>query len=293
MKTFLIAIILAIVVTVGMTIMTFLTLQDNMNKQNQEEKIQARIHVYTENATGYINGTKFVKMSDLAPNSSVRFSYPYSGNSTLDISAWKAWQLLRLPDDLGGNKDDISSFRAYSMVDIAVGCLVQYKTQSEKLVDSCHDDTFEPVNGIAISGNAIYSKYSALPNLDLGVDDQGYIYARQPVFEFDKNGVIGAGRNVFHCTDPQQTDLQYDVKRLTTRHQVESIVLANSTIQKIINGNSCEFMAEGTLYTENGTYQTININLNNTKDLAASVSLQNNSVVSYQLGNMARTYSVK
>lgn len=267
--------IIAIIVigTIVITTVSFLTLQNTTEKQNQEEKIQARVHILLD------NGTKYVKMNDLLPSSAMRFSYPYVGNATFDTDAAHAWELVRLPQDLNGNKNDISSFRAYSMVDMHTGCLVIYRPQSEKLVDNCHDDTFEPVNGLAIAGNVIFNKYSALPDLDLGVDDQGYIYVKQPIFEFNKNGVIGAGREIFHCTDPQQIDLQYDVNNLTTRQQIESIILADPKIQKIIGDNSCEFMADGILHNENGTYRTINIHLNNTEELSATVNLQNRTAI--------------
>lgn len=287
-------IIIAVIVAIGITTMTLLSLQNNIEKQNQEEKIQARVHA-TSNLTSHedYDPFRYVRISDFAPNSAIIFSYPFTGNQTFDTQGSHKWNLIRLPSELGGNKDDISSFRAYSMMDIAIGCNVVYRPQSEKLVDWCHDDTFEPVNGIAVAGNAVLNKYNALPNLDLGVDDQGYIYVKQPVFEYDKNGLIGAGRNVFHCTDPQQANLQYDMNRLTTRQQIESILLSDARIQKIILGNSCEFMGDSISYTENGTYRGINVNLNNTEELSAAIHLQNRSVVSYDLSHIARTYSTK
>jgi hypothetical protein len=275
---------IAVIATIGVTTITLLSLQNNIEKQNQEEKIQARVHAFT------YNGTKYVKINDLTPNSSIIFPYPYTGNATIDISAYHRWELIRLPKDLGGDKDDISSFRAYSMIDITHQCLTVYRQNIERLEEPCNNDEYEPVNGIAIVGIATYQKYNALPNLDLGVDDQGYIYVKQPVFEYQKNGLIGAGRDVFHCTDPEQTNLQYDKDRLATRQQIESILLSDARIQKIILGNSCEFMGDSILYTENGTYRDINVNLNNTEELSAAVHLQNRSVVSYDLNHLSRTY---
>ena len=95
----------------------------------------------------------------------------------------------------------------------------------------------------------------------------------------------------FGCIDPEQADLQYDVNRLSTRQQVESIVLDYPPTKKIIDSSTyCEFMSTNTFGTANGTYQGININLNNTKNLVAQVNLRNNSVVSYELFNLTRTY---
>ena len=275
---------IAVIATIGVTTITLLSLQNIIEKQNQEEKIQARVHAFTD------NGTKYVKIDDLTPNSAIIFTYPYTGNATNDISAYHRWELIRLPKDLGGDKDDISSFRAYSIIDITRQCLTSYHPEIEKLEEPCNNDEYEPVNGIAIAGIAAYQKYNALPNLDLGIDDQGYIYLKQPVFEYDKNGLIGAGRDVFRCTDPEQADLQYDKDRLATRQQIESILLSDIRIQKIILGNSCEFMGDSISYIENGTYRNINVNLNNTRELSAAIHLQNRSVVSYDLSHLARTY---
>ena len=198
-----------------------------------------------------------------------------------------------MPKDLGGGKDDISSFRAYSMYDIHIGCVVFYKPQYEKLEEPCHGDSFEPVNGVAVTGFAILNKYNALPNLDLGVDEQGYIYVKQPTFDFEKNGVIGAGRDVFHCTDPEEQNQNYNANQLITRDKIKSILLSDPQVQKIILGSTCKFMADGTLYTANGTYKTINVNLNNTKELSTSIDLQGWSVKSYRLGNLTRSYSAQ
>jgi len=93
------------------------------------------------------------------------------------------------------------------------------------------------------------------------------------------------------CADPSQEDLQYDVKRLSTRKQVESVVLAYPATKKLIDDSTyCEFMSIGTSYTENGTSQGININLNHTKNLVVAVNLKNNSVASYELFNLTRDY---
>jgi hypothetical protein len=77
---------------------------------------------------------------------------------------------------------------------------------------------------------------------------------------------------------------------LSKRQQVESIVMADPAVKKLVDDSSyCEFMSLGTLYTEYGSYQILNINLNDTKELTAEVNLQNNSVVSYELGHLTRT----
>jgi hypothetical protein len=73
------------------------------------------------------------------------------------------------------------------------------------------------------------------------------------------------------------------------RQQIEKIVLDDSRIKKMIDNSYCEFMADATLYTENGTYNTININLNNTKEISVMVSLNGSSVVHYELGGFTKS----
>lgn len=77
---------------------------------------------------------------------------------------------------------------------------------------------------------------------------------------------------------------------LSKRQQTEAIIMTNQTLKKLIDDSSyCEFMGLGTLYSEYGSYQVLNINLNDTKELTAEVSLQNNSVVSYELTRLVRS----
>ncbi len=99
-----------------------------------------------------------------------------------------------------------------------------------------------------------------------------------------------------HTTIPVGISCSTELKTLqldlgfTKKEQVESIVMADPAIKKLVdNGIYCEFMSLSTLYTENGTYQILNINLNNTKELTAEVNLKNNLVVSYELNNLTRT----
>jgi hypothetical protein len=123
----------------------------------------------------------------------------------------------------------------------------------------------------------------------------GLITASKPYLGDTSENNLGASKNIqASCTDPQLADLQYNTNGLATRQQVKSIILANHEIKKIIDTSTyCEFMGLGTLYTENGTYQGININLNNTKNLIVQVNLRNNTVTSYELVNLTRDYAAK
>lgn len=100
---------IAVIVTVAMTALTYFTLQNNLEKQNQDEEILSRVHA-TANLTSHedYHPFKYVKIGDFPPNSAVIFSYPYTGNQTLDLE--HKWNLIRLPKEMGGGKNDISSF---------------------------------------------------------------------------------------------------------------------------------------------------------------------------------------
>lgn len=61
---------------------------------------------------------------------------------------------------------------------------------------------------------------------------------------------------------------------LSQRQQTEAIIMANQTLKKLIDNSSyCEFMGLATGYTENGSYQLLDINLNDTKELSTEVDL--------------------
>ena len=53
-------------------------------------------------------------------------TYPSTGDAALDAEAFRKWQFIRLPEELGGAKNDITSIRAYSMICLHLWCLWKY-----------------------------------------------------------------------------------------------------------------------------------------------------------------------
>ena len=49
-------------------------------------------------------------------------TYPATGDAALDAEAFRKWQFIRLPEELGGDKKDTSSLRAYSMICLHLWC---------------------------------------------------------------------------------------------------------------------------------------------------------------------------
>jgi len=191
-------IIVAVLVTASTITIIFVIFENNIAEQKQAEKLQARVH-----ALSY-NGKSYVRISDLASNSTVYFEYPYSGNSTrYYVEPHNSWILIRLPSDMDGDKNDISSFRAFNVIGVDyLEFPLRYFPTREKLYEDHLGDTYEPINGTLVAGYGFYKRHdnqtlpNALTKLDLGIDDQGYIYVKPPTFDIDKNGVIGLGRKM-------------------------------------------------------------------------------------------------
>jgi hypothetical protein len=165
-----------------------------------------------------------VKVGDVRSNESLRFLSPFSrdmddyfklriDHESSDVKgeffnkaeAYSRYNLLRLPEWLGGKNNDISSFRAYSAVAISNSCLTHYWGDDGRwrIEDPCHGDMFRPWDGLAIAGPVAEgishgmvdrTGQAALANMDLAVDSEGYIVAFKP--DPAKNGVIGSGRSI-------------------------------------------------------------------------------------------------
>ena len=53
-------------------------------------------------------------------------TYPEGADKVLNEEAFRKWQFIRLPEELGGAKNDISAFRAFSMICLHLWCLWKY-----------------------------------------------------------------------------------------------------------------------------------------------------------------------
>lgn len=91
------------------------------------------------------------------------------------------------------------------------------------------------------------------------------------------------------CNDPGE-ELQYQGDNLTKREQIKKIVLADHSIQNIIDGSNCVFLSNRIIHTGNGEYDVLDIDLDNKNELSTIVSLQNNSIVSYEIHDIFRTH---
>jgi Rieske Fe-S protein len=125
-------------------------------------------------------------------------TYPSTGDAALDAEAFRKWQFIRLPEELGGGKKDVTAVRAYSMICLHLWCLWKYYPEDSKKRGECpcHGSVYEPTTGTAIAGPASVqaAPSNMLPELTLETDPDGSLFIMPPKFNANDNGVIGYGR---------------------------------------------------------------------------------------------------
>ena len=124
--------------------------------------------------------------------------YPKSEDPALNEEAFRTWQFIRLPSELGGEKNDASAFRVYSMVCLHLWCLWKYwPGEGRKRGECpCHGSLYDPLTGEAFAGPASLQSppSNVLPMLDLEVDKDGNVWILPPNWSVNGNGVVGYGR---------------------------------------------------------------------------------------------------
>jgi rieske iron-sulfur protein len=124
--------------------------------------------------------------------------YPKSDDPVLNGEPFRTWQFIRLPAELGGDKNDNSAFRMYSMICLHLWCLWKYWPEDGRKRGECpcHGSMYDPLNGLAFAGPASLQAppSNVLPMLDLEVDDKGDIWVKPPNWSPAGNGVVGYGR---------------------------------------------------------------------------------------------------
>ena len=131
-------------------------------------------------------------------------TYPKTEDRVLDEEAFRKWQLIRLPAELGGEKKDTSAFRLYSMICLHLWCLWEYFPTTNPDIPlnrgqcPCHASTYDPVTGMATGGPAAKqaAPSNVLAKLDLEADSEGFLYILPPIWGVNDNGVVGYGRHI-------------------------------------------------------------------------------------------------
>ncbi len=107
-------------------------------------------------------------------NHSEAVIYPKTNDPVLNVESFRTWQFIRLPEELGGKKNDKSAFRMYSMVCLHLWCLWKYWPEEGRKRGECpcHGSMYDPMTGQAFAGPASLQAppSNVLPMLDLDVD---------------------------------------------------------------------------------------------------------------------------
>ncbi|MDH3780350.1 MAG: twin-arginine translocation signal domain-containing protein [Nitrosopumilus sp.] len=125
-------------------------------------------------------------------------TYPATGDAALDAEAFRKWQFIRLPEELGGDKKDVSAIRGYSMICLHLWCLWKYWPDEGRKRGECpcHGSMYDPLTGTAFVGPASLqaAPSDTLPKLDFEIASDGFVFVLPPKFNANENGVIGYGR---------------------------------------------------------------------------------------------------
>ena len=139
------------------------------------------------------------QIKTMRPNSMEFFYYP-NPEDTTNRDVFQKFILIRLPEELGGDADDVSAFRAYSALSVSVHCQIKYWPHEgrKRMEDPCWGSMYRPIDGLMIAGErpVVNNAPVALPYLDLSIDENGSLYVKTPKWTLDENGVIGEGRNI-------------------------------------------------------------------------------------------------
>lgn len=125
-------------------------------------------------------------------------TYPATGDPALDAEAFRKWQFIRLPEELGGASSEVSAFRAFSMICLHLWCLWKYWPDDNRKRGECpcHGTMYDPDTGKAFLGPASVqaAPSDTLPMLTLEIEPSGLVFITPPSFTAHGNGVIGYGR---------------------------------------------------------------------------------------------------
>ena len=125
-------------------------------------------------------------------------TYPETADEVLNEEAFRKWQFIRLPKKFGGERKDVSSFRAYSMVCLHLWCLWKYWPEEGRMRGECpcHGSMYDVRTGTSFSGPASVqaAPSNTLPQLEFEADSDGFMFITPPTWGVNANGVVGYGR---------------------------------------------------------------------------------------------------
>ena len=143
----------------------------------------------------------FENIFAMKPNSAELFYYPNVEKESDRKDSYKLFMLIRLPEWMGGDANDVSAFRAYSAKSLDDSCIIKYWPDNERqrIENPCQGGMYRVSDGaMTVGGIHMSVPFTVLPHLDLSIDGDGSLFVEPPSFTKDKNGVIGYGREITH-----------------------------------------------------------------------------------------------
>ena len=204
-----------------------------LEKRNREEKLPENQPV------------NFDKITIMEPNSKGFFYYP-NPQDTENRDVFQKFILIRLPESMGGGVDDVSAFRAYSMVSLSTDhCLVNYWSDPgrQNMQNPCWGGTYRAIDGL-LTDNVdpiMITSPVALPYLDLSIDEYGALYVEPPEWNLQENGVISIGRQISMQEIHQGSQVLIDsYEKSHPYHPMLPLEFAGHVLAEIHVGDSIE-----------------------------------------------------
>jgi Rieske Fe-S protein len=187
-------------------------------------------------AAGQAVNVKSQYMTLFPPNSHWIITYPSSGDPTLDAQnpdTFLKYELIRLPQSLGGTNQKATDFVAFSKVCVHLWCSPNYNPSSghQQYECPCHGSIYEVPDGKAVLGPASIQAppTNAIPMLTLQADSDGNLYIFYPnrdptkqypndqVGDVQANGDLGYGRDYLSYANfiKPMGEVPADTKNLT------------------------------------------------------------------------------
>jgi rieske iron-sulfur protein len=152
-------------------------------------------------------------VSTFPPNGAWQITFPSSGDKTLDAEnpdTFHKYELIRLPESMGGGSMKATDFVAFSKVCVHLWCSPNYIATDQKYECPCHGSTYRLPDGLAVAGPAALQEFptNAIPMLTLQADSSGNLWAvyqnKDPRLTYpndgvpdtiEANGEVGYGRD--------------------------------------------------------------------------------------------------
>lgn len=220
------------------------------------------------------NDFDFSKVTTMKPNTMEFFYYP-NPEDTTNRDVFQKFILIRLPEELGGNEDNVSAFRAYSALSVGVHCQIKYWPDEgrKRMEDPCWGSMYRPIDGANMYPYPVMTDSPlGLPYLDLSIDDAGSLYVEPPIWTMQENGIIGVGRTMSMQEIRHGSQILIDSYEKTNPNHpnipVDFAGLALAEINSNYNRVNARYSDFGSLYHQDISFEVRNVSAQDQKSFS-------------------------